>query len=75
MEGRQRRSFTDDYKQQAVDLVASSGRSVGSVAKELGLRDSVFAAVVGAAWGPARADGGGAAPHNAGAVAVGGPCG
>ena len=42
MEGRQRRSFTDDYKRQAVDLVASSGRSVGSVAKELGLRDSVL---------------------------------
>jgi transposase-like protein len=37
MEGRQRRSFTDDYKRQAVDLVASSGRSIGSVAKELGL--------------------------------------
>jgi transposase-like protein len=32
MEGRQRRSFTDDYKRQAVDLVASSGRSIGSVA-------------------------------------------
>jgi transposase len=42
MEGRQRRSFTDDYKRQAVDLVASSGRSVGSEAKELGLRDSVL---------------------------------
>jgi transposase len=42
METRQRRSFTDDYKRQAVDLVASSGRSVGSVAKELGLRDSVL---------------------------------
>ena len=41
MEGRQRRSFTDDYKRQAVDLVASSGRSIGS-AKELGLRDSVL---------------------------------
>ena len=27
---------------QAVDLVASSGRSIGSVAKELGLRDSVL---------------------------------
>src|SRR5262249_27547824 len=26
----------DDYKRQAVDLVASSGRSIGSVAKELG---------------------------------------
>ena len=42
MEGRQRRSFTDDYKRQAVDLVASSGRSIGAVAKELGLRDSVL---------------------------------
>jgi transposase len=42
MEGRRRRSFTDDYKRQAVDLVASSGRSVWSVAKELGLRDSVL---------------------------------
>ena len=42
MERRQRRSFTDDYKQQAAGLVASSGRSVGSVAKELGLRDSVL---------------------------------
>src|SRR5215213_2083666 len=42
MEGRQRRSFTDDYKRQAVDLIASSGRSIGSVAKELGLRDSVL---------------------------------
>jgi transposase len=39
---RQRRSFTDEYKRQAVDLVASSGRSIGSVAKELGLRDSVL---------------------------------
>ncbi|WFU45598.1 transposase (plasmid) [Bradyrhizobium sp. CB82] len=35
MEGRQRRSFTDDYKRQAVDLVVSSGRSIGSVAREL----------------------------------------
>jgi transposase len=42
MEGRPRRPFTDDYKRQAVDLVASSSRSIGSVAKELGLRDSVF---------------------------------
>ena len=42
MEGRQRRSFTDDYKRQAIDLVASSGRSIGSVAKEHGLRDSVL---------------------------------
>ncbi|WP_157088589.1 transposase [Bradyrhizobium jicamae] len=38
----QRRSFTEEYKRQAVDLVVSSGRSVTSVAKELGLRDSVL---------------------------------
>jgi len=38
----QRRSFTEDYKRQAVELVVSSGRSVTSVAKELGLRDSVL---------------------------------
>ena len=44
MEGRQRRSFTEDYKRQAVDLVASSGRSIGSVARELGLRDFVLLA-------------------------------
>src|SRR5712691_1779305 len=42
METRQRRSFTADYKRQAVDLVASSGRSIGSVAKALGLRESVL---------------------------------
>ena len=42
MEGRQRRSFTDEYKRQAVDLVASSGRSVGSVAKEIGLPNAVL---------------------------------
>jgi transposase len=42
MEGRRRRWFTDEYKRQAADLVASSGRSIGSVAKELGLRDSVL---------------------------------
>jgi transposase len=42
METRQRRSFTDHYKRQAVDPVASNGRSIGSVAKELGLRDSVL---------------------------------
>jgi transposase len=42
MEERRRRSFTDDYKQQAVDLVISSGRSITSVANELGLRDSVL---------------------------------
>src|SRR5665213_3179096 len=41
MEGR-RRSFTDDNKQQAVELAASGGRSIGPVAKKLGLRDSML---------------------------------
>ncbi|WP_456717454.1 MULTISPECIES: transposase [unclassified Bradyrhizobium] len=66
------RSFTDDYKRQAVDLVASSGRSVGSVAKPLGLRDSVLRWWVeqrGARLEPS----GDAAPYNAGDAAVGGP--
>ena len=58
MEGRRRRSLTDDYKRrQAVDFVASSGRSVGAVAKELRLRDSVLRRWVGTARGWARADG------------------
>ncbi|MGY4626468.1 transposase [Bradyrhizobium sp. USDA 4486] len=46
---RQRRSFTEGYKRQAVELVVSSRRSVPSVAKELGLRDSVLRRWV-AAW-------------------------
>lgn len=57
---RQRRSFAEEYKRQAVELVLSSGRSVRSVAKELGLRDSVLRHWVGklrqepasAAWRP-----------------------
>jgi transposase-like protein len=31
MEGRQRRSFTDDYKLQAVDLVVAGALSAGAV--------------------------------------------
>src|SRR5437588_5683007 len=42
MEGRQRRSFTEEYKRQAAELVISSGRSITAVGKELGLRDSVL---------------------------------
>ena len=53
MEERQRRSFTDEYKRQAAELVLSSGRSITSVCKELGLRDLVLAqvlCVVGSSW-------------------------
>jgi transposase len=39
---RQRRSFTEEYKRRAVELVLSSRRSITSVAKELGLRGSVL---------------------------------
>jgi transposase len=39
---RPRRSFTEEYKRQSVELVMSSGRSITSVAKELGLHDSVL---------------------------------
>jgi hypothetical protein len=60
------------YTRRAVDLVAASGRSIGSVAKELAARFRI-AAVGGATWGRAGADGGGAAPDNAGDAAVGGP--
>jgi transposase-like protein len=42
MGGRSRRSFTEDYKRQCAELVVSSGRLITSVAKELGLRDSVL---------------------------------
>ncbi|WP_439402519.1 transposase [Bradyrhizobium sp. DASA03068] len=38
---RQRRSLTGEYMRQAAEL-ALSGRSIGSVAKELGLRHSVL---------------------------------
>lgn len=42
MSKRPRRSYSDDYKRRAVDLVFSSGRSAKSVAKELGLDGSVL---------------------------------
>jgi hypothetical protein len=42
MEARQRRSFTEEYKRQAAELVVSGGRSITAVGKELGLRDSVL---------------------------------
>jgi transposase len=63
MEKRRRRAYADDYKQRAIDLVISSGRSAGSVARELGLHESVLCrwmAERGA--GRAQADGSAAAP-------------
>jgi transposase len=37
MERRQRRKFTPEYKAEVVALIRSSGKSVGQVARELGL--------------------------------------
>lgn len=42
MERQRRWSFTEEYKRQAAELVVSSSRSVTSVAKVLGLRDSAL---------------------------------
>ncbi|WP_164936480.1 transposase [Bradyrhizobium nanningense] len=42
MAKRRRRSYSDEYKRQAVDLALSSGRSAKSVSKELGLDGSLL---------------------------------
>ena len=42
MEVSRRRSFTEDYKRQAVDLVASSGRSIGEFLAFVGPRQHVI---------------------------------
>ncbi len=36
------RSFTDDYKRQLIDLVASSGRSASAIATEVGLHPTLL---------------------------------
>ena len=67
MAKRQRRSYSDDYKRRAVDLVGSSGRSAKSVAKELGLDGSVLSRWV-AERNAARAGGSAAAPTSQAAL-------
>jgi transposase len=67
MSKRPRRSYSDDYKRRAVDLVFSSGRSAKSVAKELGLDGSVLSRWV-ADRNAARADGSAAAPTSQAAL-------
>ena len=42
MEKAKRRFFTEDFKRQTVELVRSSGRSIGSVATAIGLAETVF---------------------------------
>lgn len=40
--GRERRSFTGEYKQEAVRLLMESGRPVREVAKQLGIRPDLL---------------------------------
>lgn len=63
--------FTEEYKRQAAELVVSSGRSITSGAKELGLRVSVLRRWVN----KLRREPTSAArmPHDAGGDDVGGP--
>ena len=60
MAKRKRRSFTDDYKAEVVELVRKSGKSIGAVAKDLDLTETavrawVRQAEVDAGRGPAGA--------------------
>lgn len=61
MTKRQRRTYSDEYKRQAADLVLSSGRSAKSVSKELGLDGSVLSRWV-AERGAVEAGGSAVAP-------------
>ena len=42
MTKRHRRKFTDEFKAETVKLIQTSGRTVGSVAQELNIRDTVI---------------------------------
>lgn len=42
MEGRQPRSFAEDYKRQAIEVAVSSSKQITLGAKELGLHDSAL---------------------------------
>ncbi len=60
MAKRKRRSFTDEYKAEVVELIRKSGKSIGAVAKELDLTETavrawVHQAEVDAGRGPAGA--------------------
>ena len=55
MEKRKRRLFSQAYKSEVVDLVRASGKSIGAVAKDLGLTETAVRAWVR----QAEVDGGG----------------
>ena len=61
-----RREFTNEFKREAVSLLASSGRPLTQVATELGIQPSMLRAWRGrpiAATGPAATTRGGADPR------------
>lgn len=62
-----RRSFTDDFKREAVSLLASSGRPLTQVATELGIQPSMLRSWRGTANGTATP---GADPPTGHAVAA-----
>lgn len=60
MEKRKRRAFTSEYKAEVVDLCRRSGKSIGAIAKDLGLAETavrrwVQQAAVDGGQGPAGA--------------------
>jgi transposase len=59
--GRTRRGFTPEYKDEAVKLVINTGRTVATVARELGLKEQTLGRWVHDF--KARAAGGGARPR------------
>ncbi len=40
--GRTRRSFTKEFKREAVHLITDSGQSIAKVARDLGIRDTIL---------------------------------
>ena len=55
-----RRAFTDEFKREAVSLLASSGRSLTQVASELGIQPSLLRSWRGALSGAVKTAGPGA---------------
>jgi transposase len=56
-----RRSFTDEFKREAVSLLASSGRPLTQIAMELGIQPSMLRSWRGAVNGQKAASAGGSA--------------
>src|SRR4026209_2006744 len=69
MAKRKRRAFTKEFKAETVRLVRDSGKSVGAIARELGLTETALREWVGqGAGGAGRGPGGGADHGRAGGV-------